>query len=331
METEKSNNENEKIKEKDTIKLNYDYRAYENIIINQKLKQSDSFRTKKKCNITLNNQKVTNNNIKKKEGKIKFLTEISLNDNKEVNNINNINSRYGLYKEFQSDQNKNETSNNQYSDQRYIQTVRNNIKQTSNLLKANMIENEFTKDLKRKDSLEKKLYLNNLLLDLNQEKNYWNINNKERKKSEESKDSEINELISKKTNKNNKIKNSNTMNDKINEEYLLTNDDFENEESDKIYITKKNRKSLRNYKSNTQLNTALITKINELDSLENSEEKINKKNKNFVKKDKYDLLYKEFFNLKTKYEINKNNMSILEKKLKQKNYEISQMKKVLSL
>ena len=206
METEKSNNENEKIKEKDTIKLNYDYRAYENIIINQKLKQSDSFRTKKKCNITLNNQKVTNNNIKKKEGKIKFLTEISLNDNKEVNNINNINSRYGLYKEFQSDQNKNETSNNQYSGQRYIQTVRNNVKQTSNLLKANMIENEFTKDLKRKDSLEKKLYLNNLLLDLNQEKNYWNINNKERKKSEESKDSEINELISKKTNKNNKIK-----------------------------------------------------------------------------------------------------------------------------
>ena len=97
-----------------------------------------------------------------------------MNDNKEVNNINNINSRYGLYKEFQSDQNKNETSNNQYSDQRYIQTVRNNIKQTSNLLKANMIENEFTKDLKRKDSLEKKLYLNNLLLDLNQEKNYMN-------------------------------------------------------------------------------------------------------------------------------------------------------------
>jgi hypothetical protein len=329
METEKSNNENEKIKEKDTIKLNYDYRAYENIIINQKLKQSDSFRTKKKCNITLNNQKVTNNNIKKKEGKIKFLTEISLNDNKEVNNINNINSRYGLYKEFQSDQNKNETSNNQYSDQRYIQTVRNNVKQTSNLLKANMIENEFTKDLKRKDSLEKKLYLNNLLLDLNQEKNHRNINNKERKKSEESKDSEINELISKKTNKNNKIKNSNTMNDIINEEYLLTNDNFENEESDKIYITKENRKNLRNYKSNTQLNTALITKINELDSLENSEEKINKKNKNFVKKDKYDLLYKEFFNLKTKYEINKNNMSILEKKLKQKNYEISQMKKVL--
>ena len=106
-----------------------------------------------------------------------------------------------------------------------------------------MIENEFTKDLKRKDSLEKKLYLNNLLLDLNQEKNYWNINNKERKKSEESKDSEINELISKKTNKNNKIKNSNTMNDIINEEYLLTNDNFENEESDKIYITKKNRKN----------------------------------------------------------------------------------------
>ena len=44
---------------------------------------------------------------------------------------------------------------------------------------------------------------------------------------------------------------------------------------------------------------------------------------------KYDELYKEYFNTKTKYEISKTNMNILHKKLKQKNEYISQLKKIL--
>ena len=55
----------------------------------------------------------------------------------------------------------------------------------------------------------------------------------------------------------------------------------------------------------------------------------NNKSSNFIIQNKYDELYKEYFNIKTKYEINKNNMNILQKKLKQKNHDISQMKKIL--
>ena len=57
----------------------------------------------------------------------------------------------------------------------------------------------------------------------------------------------------------------------------------------------------------------------------------NKSNKcsNFIFQNKYDELYKEYFNTKTKYEISKTNMNILQKKLKQKNEYISQLKKIL--
>ena len=85
---------------------------------------------------------------------------------------------------------------------------------------------------------------------------------------------------------------------------------------------------MRSYKSNPQLNAHIESTI-----FNNSEEKIdanNKKSTNFIIQSKFDTLYNEHFILKTKYEILKNNMNILTKKLKQKNFDISQMKKVLS-
>ena len=261
------------IKDIDNIKLNYDYHSYENIInTNQQLKQLIPSKSKKEYNLTINSNMLLNN--KQNELKRNSLTEISNIKNKDINIINNNNNE----------------------NKKYIQTTRNNNnnKISYNLLNLNKINNDYKNIITQKESLEKKLYLNDLM-------------------NEESKDYETLELITKKSN-NTKKSNKKTDN------YIITNDnidiDFEEEEESIEYSNNEN-KVLKNYKSNPHLNTVRDNHSN-----------VNKC-ANFIMQNKYDELYKEYFNTKTKYEISKTNMNILQKKLKQKNEYISQLKKIL--
>ena len=259
------------IKDIDNIKLNYDYHSYENIInTNQQLKQLIPSKSKKEYNITLNSNILLNN--KQNELKRNSLTEISNIKNKDINIINNNNNE----------------------NKKYIQTTRNNNNKISyNLLNLNKINNDYKNIITQKESLEKKLYLNDLM-------------------NEESKDYETLELITKKSN-NTKKSNKKTDN------YIITNDniDIDVEEEESIEYSNNENKVLKNYKSNPQLNTVRDNYSN-----------VNKC-ANFIMQNKYDELYKEYFNMKTKYEISKTNMNILQKKLKQKNEYISQLKKIL--
>ena len=258
------------IKDIDNIKLNYDYHSYENIInTNQQLKQLIPSKSKKEYNITLNSNILLNN--KQNELKRNSLTEISNIKNKDINIINNNNNE----------------------NKRYIQTTRNNNNKISyNLLNLNKINNDYKNIITQKESLEKKLYLNDLM-------------------NEESKDYETLELITKKSN--------NKKNNKKTDNYIITNDniDIDVEEEESIEYSNNENKVLKNYKSNPQLNTVR-------DNYSNAN-----KCANFIMQNKYDELYKEYFNTKTKYEISKTNMNILQKKLKQKNEYISQLKKIL--
>ena len=258
------------IKDIDNIKLNYDYHSYENIInTNQQLKQLIPSKSKKEYNITLNSNILLNN--KQNELKRNSLTEISNIKNKDINIINNNNNE----------------------NKKYIQTTRNNNNKISyNLLNLNKINNDYKNIITQKESLEKKLYLNDLM-------------------NEESKDYETLELITKKSN-NTKKSNKKTDN------YIITNNDLDiDEEEESIEYSNNENKVLKNYKSNPQLNTVRDNYSN-----------VNKC-ANFIMQNKYDELYKEYFNMKTKYEISKTNMNILQKKLKQKNEYISQLKKIL--
>ena len=260
------------IKDIDNIKLNYDYHSYENIInTNQQLKQLIPSKSKKEYNITLNSNILLNN--KQNELKRNSLTEISNIKNKDINIINNNNNE----------------------NKKYIQTTRNNNnnKISYNLLNLNKINNDYKNIITQKESLEKKLYLNDLM-------------------NEESKDYETLELITKKSN--------NIKNNKKTDNYIITNNDFDidvEEEEESIEYSNNENKVLKNYKSNPQLNTVRDNYSN-----------VNKC-ANFIMQNKYDELYKEYFNTKTKYEISKTNMNILQKKLKQKNEYISQLKKIL--
>ena len=258
------------IKDIDNIKLNYDYHSYENIInTNQQLKQLIPSKSKKEYNITLNSNILLNN--KQNELKRNSLTEISNIKNKDINIINNNNNE----------------------NKKYIQTTRNNNNKISyNLLNLNKINNDYKNIITQKESLEKKLYLNDLM-------------------NEESKDYETLELITKKSN--------NKKNNKKTDNYIITNDniDIDVEEEESIEYSNNENKVLKNYKSNPQLNTVR-------DNYSNAN-----KCANFIMQNKYDELYKEYFNTKTKYEISKTNMNILQKKLKQKNEYISQLKKIL--
>ena len=157
------------IKDIDNIKLNYDYHSYEKIInTNQQLKQLKQLipsKSKKEYNLTINSNILLNN--KQNELKRNSLTEISNIKNKDINIINNNNNE----------------------NKKYIQTTRNNNnnKISYNLLNLNKINNDYKNIITQKESLEKKLYLNDLM-------------------NEESKDYETLELITKKSNnkKNNK-------------------------------------------------------------------------------------------------------------------------------
>ena len=257
------------IKDIDNIKLNYDYHSYENIInTNQQLKQLIPSKSKKEYNLTINSNILLNN--KQNELKRNSLTEISNIKNKDINIINNNNNE----------------------NKKYIQTTRNNNNKISyNLLNLNKINNDYKNIITQKESLEKKLYLNDLM-------------------NEESKDYETLELITKKSN--------NKKNNKKTDNYIITNNDLDiDEEEESIEYSNNENKVLKNYKSNPQLNTVRDNYSN-----------VNKC-ANFIMQNKYDELYKEYFNTKTKYEISKTNMNILQKKLKQKNEYISQLKKIL--
>ena len=129
------------IKDIDKIKLNYDYHSYENIInTNQQLKQLIPSKSKKEYNITLNSNILLNN--KQNELKRNSLTEISNIKNKDINIINNNNKE----------------------NKKYIQTTRNNNNKISyNLLNLNKINNDYKNIITQKESLEKKLYLNDLM------------------------------------------------------------------------------------------------------------------------------------------------------------------------
>ena len=260
------------IKDIDNIKLNYDYHSYENIInTNQQLKQLIPSKSKKEYNLTINSNILLNN--KQNELKRNSLTEISNIKNKDINIINNNNNE----------------------NKKYIQTTRNNNnnKISYNLLNLNKINNDYKNIITQKESLEKKLYLNDLM-------------------NEESKDYETLELITKKSN--------NKKNNKKTDNYIITNDNIDidvEEEEESIEYSNNENKVLKNFKSNPQLNTVRDNYSN-----------VNKC-ANFIMQNKYDELYKEYFNTKTKYEISKTNMNILQKKLKQKNEYISQLKKIL--
>ena len=304
-----NNNENN-----NSLKLNYDYHSYENIISNQNPKTIDSLLQKKEYNKTINQNLLNQKDIKRNS-----MTEIPSNKNTEFN----INQDYKQYKDSTYENNTNETIN---FDKRYIKTTRNNIKTS----KINIIDKELKKALKHKQSVENKLKLGDLITDSN-EKNSFNIykNSKKRKKSEENKQLESLEFLLKINNRNKLTQNSKAITSDLHEKYLLTNEDLDLDFDDEkeIKYAKKDVKKMRNYKSNPQFNAHIETSI-----FDNSEEKIdinNKKNTNFILQNKFDTLYTQHFILKTKYEILKNNMNILTKKLKQKNMDISQMKKVL--
>jgi len=324
MKSEKDNKkENLKKKENIDIKLNYDYHFYENLIINNpKSKAIDSLLSKKDSKAIINKNVL--NNINQNDIQKKSLTEMASNKNTEMN----INSKNGLYQDYIYDNNNNNDTLNYDNSKRYIQTTLNNIKHSSKMLKNNMNAIEKTQKIisKQKDSHENKLNLNDLLIDSNGKNYYDNNFNKKRQKKEETKEFQTLEFLNK---KNSRMQNSIMKINKLREEYLLTNEDLDFDNDKDINFTKKEIKNLKSYKSNPQLITPVDT-----DTFDVTEEKIElkKKNKNISNlliQDKFDLLYKDHFVLKTKYEMLKTNMNILQKKLKQKNYDISQMKKVL--
>ena len=311
MKTEEENINNKN--NNNSLRLNYDYHSYENIISNPNPKTIDSLIRKKEYTKTLNKNLLNQKDIKRNS-----MTEIPSNKNTEFN----INQKYKEYKDLNYENNNIESIN---FDKKYIKTTRNNIKQA----KISLKEKDLKKNLKQKQSVENKLKLNDLIIS----SNFLNLqnNSKKRKRSEENKELENLELFLKKNKKNKKnkrIQNSNTLINDLHERYLLTNEDLDYDEEKDIKYVKKDVKKLRSYKSNPQLNAHIESTI-----FNNSEEKIdanNKKSTNFIIQSKFDTLYNEHFILKTKYEILKNNMNILTKKLKQKNFDISQMKKVLS-
>ena len=311
MKTEEENINNKN--NNNSLRLNYDYHSYENIISNPNPKTIDSLIRKKEYNKTLNQNLLNQKDIKRNS-----MTEIPSNKNTEFN----INQKYKEYKDLTYANNNIESIN---FDKKYIKTTRNNIKQA----KISLKEKDLKKNLKQKQSVENKLKLNDLIIS----SNFLNLqnNSKKRKRSEENKELENLELFLKKNKnhkKNKRIQNSNTLINDLHERYLLTNEDLDYDEEKDIKYVKKDVKKLRSYKSNPQLNAHIESTI-----FNNSEEKIdanNKKSTNFIIQSKFDTLYNEHFILKTKYEILKNNMNILTKKLKQKNFDISQMKKVLS-
>ena len=311
MKTEEENINNKN--NNNSLRLNYDYHSYENIISNPNPKTIDSLIRKKEYTKTLNKNLLNQKDIKRNS-----MTEMPSNKNTEFN----INQKYKEYKDLNYENNNIESIN---FDKKYIKTTRNNIKQA----KISLKEKDLKKNLKQKQSVENKLKLNDLIIS----SNFLNLqnNSKKRKRSEENKELENLELFLKKNKKNKKnkrIQNSNTLINDLHERYLLTNEDLDYDEEKDIKYVKKDVKKLRSYKSNPQLNAHIESTI-----FNNSEEKIdanNKKNANFIIQSKFDTLYNEHFILKTKYEILKNNMNILTKKLKQKNFDISQMKKVLS-
>ena len=311
MKTEEENINNKN--NNNSLRLNYDYHSYENIISNPNPKTIDSLIRKKEYNKTLNQNLLNQKDIKRNS-----MTEIPSNKNTEFN----INQKYGQYKDLTYENNNIESIN---FDKKYIKTTRNNIKQA----KISLKEKDLKKNIKQKQSVENKLKLNDLIIS----SNFLNLqnNSKKRKRSEENKELENLELFLKKNKnhkKNKRIQNSNTLINDLHERYLLTNEDLDYDEEKDIKYVKKDVKKLRSYKSNPQLNAHIESTI-----FNNSEEKIeanNKKSTNFIIQSKFDTLYNEHFILKTKYEILKNNMNILTKKLKQKNFDISQMKKVLS-
>ena len=311
MKTEEENINNKN--NNNSLRLNYDYHSYENIISNPNPKTIDSLIRKKEYTKTLNK-----NLLNKKDIKRNSMTEMPSNKNTEFN----INQKYKEYKDLNYENNNIESIN---FDKKYIKTTRNDIKQA----KISLKEKDLKKNLKQKQSVENKLKLNDLIIS----SNFLNLqnNSKKRKRSEENKELENLELFLKKNKKNKKnkrIQNSNTLINDLHERYLLTNEDLDYDEEKDIKYVKKDVKKLRSYKSNPQLNAHIESTI-----FNNSEEKIdanNKKSTNFIIQSKFDTLYNEHFILKTKYEILKNNMNILTKKLKQKNFDISQMKKVLS-
>ena len=311
MKTEEENINNKN--NNNSLRLNYDYHSYENIISNPNPKTIDSLIRKKEYTKTLNKNLLNQKDIKRNS-----MTEMPSNKNTEFN----INQKYKEYKDLNYENNNIESIN---FDKKYIKTTRNNIKQA----KISLKEKDLKKNLKQKQSVENKLKLNDLIIS----SNFLNLqnNSKKRKRSEENKELENLELFLKKNKKNKKnkrIQNSNTLINDLHERYLLTNEDLDYDEEKDIKYVKKDVKKLRSYKSNPQLNAHIESTI-----FNNSEEKIdanNKKSTNFIIQSKFDTLYNEHFILKTKYEILKNNMDILTKKLKQKNFDISQMKKVLS-
>ena len=311
MKTEEENINNKN--NNNSLRLNYDYHSYENIISNPNPKTIDSLIRKKEYTKTLNQNLLNQKDIKRNS-----MTEMPSNKNTEFN----INQKYKEYKDLNYENNNIESIN---FDKKYIKTTRNNIKQA----KISLKEKDLKKNLKQKQSVENKLKLNDLIIS----SNFLNLqnNSKKRKRSEENKELENLELFLKKNKKNKKnkrIQNSNTLINDLHERYLLTNEDLDYDEEKDIKYVKKDVKKLRSYKSNPQLNAHIESTI-----FNNSEEKIdanNKKSTNFIIQSKFDTLYNEHFILKTKYEILKNNMNILTKKLKQKNFDISQMKKVLS-
>ena len=308
MKTEEENINNKN--NYNSLRLNYDYHSYENIISNPNPKTIDSLIRKKEYTKTLNKNLLNQKDIKRNS-----MTEMPSNKNTEFN----INQKYKEYKDLNYENNNIESIN---FDKKYIKTTRNNIKQA----KISLKEKDLKKNLKQKQSVENKLKLNDLIIS----SNFLNLqnNSKKRKRSEENKELENLELFSKKNKKNKRIQNSNTLINDLHERYLLTNEDLDYDEEKDIKYVKKDVKKLRSYKSNPQLNAHIESTI-----FNNSEEKFdanNKKSTNFIIQSKFDTLYNEHFILKTKYEILKNNMNILTKKLKQKNFDISQMKKVLS-
>ena len=329
MEKEDKNEEEKKtIKENNInkIKLNYDYHSFENIIINQKPITLDYLLQNKEQNKNKNSNLLNNKN--KNDIKKNSVTEISSNKNTEVN----VNNKYGLYKDFIYDNDNDDNEQIVTNDKRYIQTTRNYIKTPSNRIKANinLIEKDFNDILKPKESLENKIHLKDLFIDLN-EKNYNNMsnNNKKTKTNEETKDFESLEITSKQNMKKNRNKNnnSNTIINKFHENYLITNEDLDfNGEKERNDI-KKEYKNLRINKSNPHLKSGFETDI--FENIEDKFEIMTKRSRNNMVQDKFEKLYQEHFILKTKYDILKNNMNILQKKLKQKNYDISQMKKIL--
>ena len=280
------------------------------------------------------------------------------------NNINNNKFMLNYDDEFKKDDYKKSIEN---KSKLQLQKIRNNSvnlnrkKLISESNKINMLYKQFENDSKQIEDSDDQLYLKNLSNDLFEKENEklpeynkmdFTSKYKEGKKFYSTFNNLSDLLI--KGNSNTANTEHNKYTNKINEIgdiFLEDKKQDENLNLDDLNVNILNteERKMKSHKSTPQLNSYLNRDI----LINNNNYKLNLKEFEIMKnklyfennklekemqeiivkykelKMKYDIMSKEHFNIKAKYDINKNNVKLLQKKIEEKNYDIDQMKKVL--